>query len=295
MWVCACVSAHVRLGHGVIAVVGLVLWTVPSQDPVAGTLPVYCHRQTSDGQGGAGVPTNWLIGLALDIIFPCSERVSAVVPTAKVSWMLHVYKTACAPSEVEKLLFLKAMTIFSVAKGTKAIFANYIYTYISTCRYNSNSRNKAWEYGQSSSPHGDGGCVSCLFIMVWLAVPTRGLGLLLVVFVYVIFAKSMRVFEALRFPRGYVLVTDCLWAFHEGSQSCLWPKGPVSIALNRSRRLSSFMSGAEDRLCPFCRAFIFYSFLFSSSFMEWGSVSFVSACLWDVYGTEAVSLHFPPN
>lgn len=122
-----------------------------------------------------------------------------------------------------------------------------------------------------------------------------GPGLLLVVLVYVIFAKSMRVFEALRFPRGYVLVTDCLWAFHEGSQSCLWPKGPVSIALNHSRRLSSFMSGAEDRLCPFCRAFIFYSFLFSSSFKEWGSVSFVSACLWGVYGTEAVSLHFPPN
>ena len=56
--VCLRACALVRLGHRVIAIVCLTLWTVLSPDPVAGALPGYCHRQTSGGEGGAGVPTH---------------------------------------------------------------------------------------------------------------------------------------------------------------------------------------------------------------------------------------------
>lgn len=105
----------------------------------------------------------------------------------------------------------------------------------------------------------------CILVTVWLATWLAwGLGLLCVVFVYVIFAKSMWVFEAVRFSRSCVLVIDSLWVFcefREGSQSCLWPKGPISIALNHSLWLSSCVAQEID--CALSVGFRFLLLAFS--------------------------------
>lgn len=102
--------------------------------------------------------------------------------------------------------------------------------------------------------------------MVWLAMPlSSSLGLLFVIFVYVVFAKSVWVFEAVRFSRSCILVIDIMRMFHEvreGSPSCLCPKGPISIALNHFPCLSSRLAQKTDRVLSVELSFLTPSFSF---------------------------------
>lgn len=110
------------------------------------------------------------------------------------------------------------------------------------------------------------------------------------------FGKSTCVFEAVRFSRSCILIIDSLWVcreVREGTQSCLWPKGSISTALNCSPCLSSCLAQKID--CALSVGFLL--FVFSFFFYKEGEelCLLFSASLWDVCETEAISWHFPIN
>ena len=135
--------------------------------------------------------------------------------------------------------------MFSVTKGTKALFANQ---HISTCKYNSSSRNKLWEDGQCFSLCGNRGCVSCLLITVWLAIPAQAPQASVCSFCLSFLQNRCGCLRQSNFLEAvYLLQIACECSvMSQKVHRAACGQRPVPIALNRSPCLSSCLALKTD-------------------------------------------------